>query len=150
MLLPSAPPPISGRTAPPHPLAELGERIRRYLNGEETNFEPRHLELLALESCTHFQQHVLLATYAIPRGQVATYSGIAAQLGKPYAARAVGNALAYNPFPIIIPCHRVVRADGHLGGYGGGPEMKRTLLELEGVRVSPAGIVDTHHAPRNT
>lgn len=149
-MLPNASLPLCSHIAPPHPIAELCKRIQRYISGEEIYFEQRDLDLLALECCTHFQKQVLLTTYAIPRGRVTTYSGIAARIGAPNAARAVGNALAYNPFPIIIPCHRVVRADGRLGGYGGGLEMKRALLELEGVHISPAGIVDTQYAIRNT
>ncbi|MEA3339092.1 MAG: MGMT family protein, partial [Chloroflexota bacterium] len=74
-----------------------------------------------------------------PRGWVSTYGRIAKSLGNPRAARAVGNALARNPFPIIIPCHRTIRADGRLGGFRGGVEMKRALLEMEGVEVDDVG-----------
>ncbi|MFH1910729.1 MAG: MGMT family protein, partial [Pseudomonadota bacterium] len=69
----------------------------------------------------------------IPRGRVMTYGGLAAKLGLPGGARAVGNALAGNPFPLVIPCHRVVRSGGDLGGFGGGTDMKKALLMLEGV-----------------
>jgi methylated-DNA-[protein]-cysteine S-methyltransferase len=86
-----------------------------------------------LSPLTPFQQRVLQATAAIPRGQVRTYGQIAAAIGAPGAARAVGTALARNPVPIIIPCHRVVRAGGRLGNYGaGGESMKRRLLDREG------------------
>lgn len=86
-----------------------------------------------LDCCSKFQQKVLRATSAIPRGKVSTYQCIAKQIGKPKAARAVGRALANNPFPLIIPCHRVIRSDGSLGGYQGGLKMKRALLKKEGV-----------------
>ena len=67
------------------------------------------------------------------RGKVSTYQRIAGHLDNPQAARAVGTALAHNPFPIIVPCHRAIRSDGALGGFQGGAEMKRALLEMEGV-----------------
>ena len=86
---------------------------------------------------------MLLAEYGIPRGWVSTYGRIATHLGVPGGARAVGNALGSNPFPIVIPCHRAVRADGRLGGFRGGVEMKRALLTMEGVEVSQAGKVLT-------
>ena len=89
-----------------------------------------------LSRLTDFSAKVLKQACKIPRGKVATYSGLAAKLGKPRAARAVGTALANNPFPIIIPCHRVVRADGSLGGFGGGLRMKRELLHREGVALN--------------
>ena len=62
-----------------------------------------------------------------------TYGGLAAAVGVPGGARAVGNVMAGNPFPLVIPCHRVIRSDGSLGGFGGGLPMKRALLEMEGV-----------------
>lgn len=98
------------------------------------------MEMVALELCGEFQRRVLLAEYGIPRGWVSTYGRIARHIGSPGAARAVGTALAENPFPIIIPCHRAVRADGTLGGYQGGKEMKRALLEMEGVEFKGAGV----------
>ncbi len=101
------------------------------------------LEVLALETCTDFQRQVLPAEHGIPRGWVSTYGRIARHLGKAGGARAVGNALANNPFPILIPCHRAIRSDGTLGGYQGGIDMKRALLEREGIRISPAGRVLT-------
>ncbi len=99
------------------------------------------LDLAGMDLCSEFQQQVLGAVHAIPRGSVSTYRRIAAQLGHPQTARAVGTALAANPFPILVPCHRVIRSDGTLGGYGGGLPMKRALLESEGVRFDPAGRV---------
>ncbi len=97
------------------------------------------LNLARLDLCPEFRRRVMGAVHAIPRGSVSTYRRIAAHLGKPGASRAVGTALATNPFPILVPCHRVIRSDGTLGGYGGGLPMKRALLESEGVRFDGAG-----------
>jgi methylated-DNA-[protein]-cysteine S-methyltransferase len=121
-------------------IAELGERVRRFLEGDAVDFD---LGLLALERCSPFQRAVLLAEHGIPRGWVSTYGRIAAHLGVPGGARAVGRALSRNPFPIVVPCHRAIRSDGHLGGFQGGREMKQALLELEGVEVAPPGKVTT-------
>jgi len=124
-----------------HPaIAELGGQIRDFLEGQPIQFA---LHSVALESCTEFQQSVLIAEHGIPRGWVSTYGLIAAHLGVERGARAVGTALARNPFPLIIPCHRAIRSDGSLGGYQGGLTMKRRLLELEGVLVSARGKVIT-------
>jgi O-6-methylguanine DNA methyltransferase len=80
---------------------------------------------------TEFQHKVWAALRTIPAGETATYGDIAAQVGEPGAARAVGMANASNPIPLIVPCHRVVRAGGKLGGYGGGLPLKRDLLDHE-------------------
>jgi len=112
--------------------------MQRYLGGQAVELP---LDLIYLEACSGFQRRVLLAEYAVPRGRVSSYGRLAAGLGAPSAARAVGSALARNPFPIIIPCHRTVRSDGDLGGFRGGLDMKRALLELEGVELTPAGTV---------
>jgi methylated-DNA-[protein]-cysteine S-methyltransferase len=85
----------------------------------------------------------LRAEHGIPRGSVSTYQRIAKLLGNRNATRAVGGALANNPFPIIIPCHRAIRSDGTLGGYQGGLKMKRALLEMEGVFFNALGRVLT-------
>jgi methylated-DNA-[protein]-cysteine S-methyltransferase len=124
----------------PPAITGLGEYMQRFLGGDAVDFDP---SLLAFERCSEFQKSVLLAEHKIPRGWVSTYGRIAQSLGVPGGARAVGNALSRNPFPIIIPCHRTVRADGQLGGFRGGVKMKRALLELEGVEISPAGKVLT-------
>jgi methylated-DNA-[protein]-cysteine S-methyltransferase len=81
-----------------------------------------------------FAGHVLRATARIPFGHVSSYREVAADAGSPNAYRAAGNALGSNPIPIVVPCHRVLHAGGGLGGYTGGLERKRFLLDLEGVR----------------
>ena len=121
-------------------LDDLRERMQRFLGGEPTHFD---LDLLALEQCAGFQRQVLLAEFQVPRGWVTTYGRLARHVGVPGGARAAGGALAHNPFPIVIPCHRAIRSDGHLGGFQGGLAMKRGLLELEGVTITPAGAVLT-------
>ena len=112
--------------------------IREFLAGKDVAFP---LDLAALAERPAFQQAVLRAEHAIPRGSVSTYGLIARHIGNPKGTRAVGNALATNPFPLIVPCHRAVRSDGSLGGFQGGPSMKRALLEREGVPFDKAGRV---------
>lgn len=86
-----------------------------------------------LSGCSPFAQQVLAACRAIPRGETRTYGELAAAVGKPGAARAVGTVMRRNPVPLLIPCHRVVRSDGVIGNYNmGGPAVKRRLLEMEG------------------
>lgn len=119
-------------------VAELGERMQQFLAGEAVDFG---LELIALERCSEFQSRVLVAEHEIPRGWVSTYGRIARRLQVPGGARAVGRALARNPFPIIIPCHRAIRSNGEMGGYQGGLDMKRVLLELEGIELTRRGRV---------
>ena len=84
-----------------------------------------------LDGLTPFTRAVLKITARIPYGEVRSYRWLAGQLGKPKASRAVGNALARNPIPVIIPCHRVVRSDGTIGGFALGPGWKKRLLALE-------------------
>src|SRR6266480_7659314 len=111
------------------PPADLARRIEDQLSGK------RRLRF-DLRGLTPFSQEVLHKTLEIPRGQVRPYGWIAREIGHPAAVRAVGTALANNPIPYFIPCHRVVRADGVIGNYGGGgPEAKKAILTLEGVRV---------------
>jgi O-6-methylguanine DNA methyltransferase len=89
---------------------------------------------LDLAQLPDFERQVLMKTLEIPRGEVRPYAWVAAELGRPLAVRAVGNALARNPIPFVIPCHRVVRSDGRIGNYGaGGPASKRALLQSEGL-----------------
>jgi methylated-DNA-[protein]-cysteine S-methyltransferase len=118
--------------------SDVACRIKAFLSGCDARFG---LEEIRLDLCSPFQASVLRAEYGIPRGRVSTYNLIARHLGKPSAARAVGRGLATNPFPIIIPCHRAVRCDGAIGGYQGGPAMKRALLEMEGIKFDASGKV---------
>ena len=88
-----------------------------------------------LRGLSEFERAVLLKALEIPPGEVRPYSWIAREIGHPEAVRATGSALAKNPVPLLIPCHRVVRSDGHIGNYSlGGPRNKRTLLESEGAQ----------------
>ncbi|HEX9848436.1 MAG TPA: methylated-DNA--[protein]-cysteine S-methyltransferase [Acidimicrobiia bacterium] len=88
-----------------------------------------------LRSVTRFQQEVLRTTATIPKGEVRPYGWVANEVQRPRAVRAVGSAVARNPIPLIIPCHRVVRTDGHIGNYSlGGPHYKIELLEHEGAK----------------
>lgn len=121
---------------------EICRRIRDHLAGDAIDIRLENLDFGGLKG---FSRRVLTATGKIPRGNVMTYGRLAASVGVPSGARAVGNAMAGNPFPLVIPCHRVVRRDGSLGGFGGGPEMKKTLLELEGVAFDPRGRVLPAH-----
>jgi len=108
---------------------QLGE----YLKGRRTSFT---LEV-DLRHVTAFQRSVLQAASAVPRGQVVTYGQIGQRIGRPRAARAIGQALGSNPIPIVVPCHRVLASDGSLGGYSGrgGIRTKRRLLLLEGALI---------------
>ena len=112
------------------PPAELAAKIEDQLEGKRRmRFDLRGL--------TPFSQAVLHKTLQIPRGQVRPYGWVAREIGHPAAVRAVGTALANNPIPYFIPCHRVVRSDGVIGNYGGGgPEAKKNILSLEGVQLA--------------
>ncbi|MSQ26564.1 MAG: methylated-DNA--[protein]-cysteine S-methyltransferase [Dehalococcoidia bacterium] len=110
------------------PTPALARAVQRFI--ESGRFRGK----LDLSGVPPFQQRVLLQALEIPRGEVRTYQWLAQAVGQPRAARAVGTAMAHNPIPILIPCHRVVRSDYRIGEYGcGGPAKKRELLQLEGV-----------------
>jgi methylated-DNA-[protein]-cysteine S-methyltransferase len=111
----------------PKRLDAAAREIGEYFAGRRTVFD------LPLDfSLSHgFRQVVQQQLPQIGYGKTRSYGEVAAMVGKPKAVRAVGTACATNPVPIVVPCHRVVRADGTLGGYAGGPEAKRTLLTLE-------------------
>jgi methylated-DNA-[protein]-cysteine S-methyltransferase len=119
-------------------MSELGDALQAFLEGESVWFSLRAVDWSV---CSPFQRAVLKAEHAIPRGRVSTYGLIAAAIGVPRGARAVGGALATNPFPLIVPCHRAITSDGGLGGYQGGAAMKRALLLSEGVEVTARGRV---------
>ncbi len=126
------------RTGSCREMDALAASILRFLKGEPVRFS---LDITTIGARPAFQRAVLCAEHGIPRGRVSTYGLIAAHLGDRQAARAVGHALATNPFPIIVPCHRAVQSGGGLGGFQGGPAMKRALLEREGIPFDGAGRV---------
>jgi O-6-methylguanine DNA methyltransferase len=107
---------------------EIARELREYAEGKRRQFTLP----LDWSRVKPFQREVLRATDSIRFGETRTYAWIAQQIGKPRAARAVGRALATNPLPIVLPCHRVLGSDGGLHGYGGGLPLKHKLLELEG------------------
>jgi len=117
---------------------EIADKITLFLKGENIHFS---LEIVDFDLLKPFQKSVLVAEHGIPRGWVSTYQRLANQIGNPKAARAVGNALKNNPFPIIIPCHRAIKSDGTLGGFQGGIRVKRKLLDFEGIKFSSRGRV---------
>jgi len=118
----------------------VADDIETFFEGEDIRFS---LEIVRMDLCSEFQQEVLRAEHGIPRGAVSTYQRMARHVGRPRGARAVGNALATNPFPIIIPCHRAIRTDLTVGGYQGGIKIKRTLLQMEGIDFNETGHVTT-------
>lgn len=110
------------------------EQLQEYFAGQRHDFD---LPLAPVG--TEFRRQVWAALQEIPYGRTVSYAQIAARLGlAPGASRAVGTANGANPIPIVVPCHRVIGADGSLTGYAGGLERKRTLLDLEGVASTPA------------
>jgi methylated-DNA-[protein]-cysteine S-methyltransferase len=129
---------LNSRTSSCANIDDVAVKIQRLFTGEAIDFS---LDLVDLSLCSGFQQRVLRSEHRIPRGRVSSYQLIAEHLGKRKGARAVGNALASNPFPLIVPCHRAIRSDRYLGGYQGGLVMKRALLELEGIPFDDAGRV---------
>ena len=113
------------------PLLLQAEReLEEYFAGRRTAFSVP----LSMHG-TPFQMEVWAALRAIPYGETRSYGELARRIGRPGACRAVGMANHVNPLPILVPCHRVVGADGHLTGYAGGLDVKKYLLELEGVHV---------------
>lgn len=122
--------------SPPQWVLEVCERLQSYAAGNDERFDEVPLDLSHL---TRFQNQVVKACRAIRRGRVRTYGELAASVGTPGAARAVGSVMAKNRFPIIIPCHRVVGSSGSLGGFSadGGITVKRRMLEMEGVALKP-------------
>jgi len=111
-------------------LSDLVAEVQAYFRGEPAWFEVE----LDLGGISSFRRRVLEACRSIPRGQTASYAELARQAGSPRATRAAGSAMAHNPCPLVIPCHRVVRSDGSLGGFSStrGVRQKQRLLMLEG------------------
>jgi methylated-DNA-[protein]-cysteine S-methyltransferase len=115
--------------ASPTTLDPWRRELDEYFAGRRHGFEAP----LDWAQMAPFQRRILRATAAIPFGETSTYAGVATGAGSPRGSRAAGNALGANPLPIIVPCHRVLRSGGGLGGYTGGLPRKHVLLELEGV-----------------
>jgi methylated-DNA-[protein]-cysteine S-methyltransferase len=129
---------IADRVSPrvleaPAPLDRARSELDRYFEGRLTEFD---LEL-DWRLSHDFRRRALRAVNRIPYGQTRTYTDVARSAGNERAVRAAGTACGRNPIPIVVPCHRVLRSGGGLGGYGGGLPMKEALLELEGVHGSP-------------
>ncbi|MGP8079250.1 MAG: methylated-DNA--[protein]-cysteine S-methyltransferase [Dehalococcoidales bacterium] len=113
----------------PDAFSDITQRFQDYYSGEKTLFP----DALDFSGATTFQKQVWQTTWLIPYGETRSYGWVAAQIGKPRAARSVGQSLGKNPFLIIVPCHRVIAGDGTLGGFGCGLPAKQQLLELEHV-----------------
>ncbi len=110
-------------------MTAITKACQAYLAGKHVNLQGYDIRLQGL---TPFERSVLVATREIPRGHVVTYSALAERVGRPRAQRAVGNALAKNPIPLFVPCHRVI-GKGGIGGFSCGRDVKVRLLQLEGV-----------------
>jgi methylated-DNA-[protein]-cysteine S-methyltransferase len=115
-----------GWTESAAPFAEARSQLDEYFAGERTTFDVQ-----LAPAGAPFELEVWRALQSIPYGETVSYGEIARRVGQPAAARAVGTANGRNPIAVIVPCHRVIGADGSLTGYGGGLERKRLLLELE-------------------
>jgi methylated-DNA-[protein]-cysteine S-methyltransferase len=114
------------------PLDDVRRELDEYFEGRRTAFD------LPLDvRVAPFHEQVLNRLARVPYGTTTTYGSLAAQVGRPRAARAVGTVMNRNPLPIVLPCHRVVGANGSLTGYAGGLDRKRTLLAFEGAVVGP-------------
>jgi methylated-DNA-[protein]-cysteine S-methyltransferase len=122
--------PRAQTTKDPQALADVVSQLRQYFAGRRCAFRLA----VDISGLTPFQRSVLELTSRIAPGQVWTYGRVAEELGRSESSRAVGQALARNPVPIVIPCHRVIASDGGMGGYSGGSgiQAKRWLLQLEG------------------
>ncbi|HUV67905.1 MAG TPA: methylated-DNA--[protein]-cysteine S-methyltransferase [Sedimentisphaerales bacterium] len=109
----------------------MQEQITAYFEGSRVSFSPEIP--VALDGLSEFSRLVLTTCRNVEFGQTVTYSDLAKRLGRPAASRAVGGALARNPLPLLIPCHRVIRSDGKMGGFSapGGISLKKKMLELE-------------------
>jgi O-6-methylguanine DNA methyltransferase len=125
--------PAPGRRVESDARGEWGDLLARYFDGEQVAF-PLDLErFLEAHGFTAFERDVLRALWRVPYGRAVSYGDLAAAAGRPHAYRAAGSVMARNPLPVILPCHRVVHADGTLGPYGDDPTWKPRLLRLEGM-----------------
>ena len=123
----------SARGAPCAKCQPVSEAFQRYFDGDGTALEHLTVDLALASSEFHRDVYETLRRMA-PPGVTTTYGELALAAGRPGAARAVGTAMGRNPVPLVVPCHRVLASGGGLGGYGGGLDMKRFLLAIEGVR----------------
>jgi len=114
--------PRKGHAPPP-----LIKELRDYFEKGREEFTQK----ISLTAGTEFDRKVWLALKEIPFGETRTYKWLAEKIGRPSAFRAVGQSLSRNPIPILLPCHRIIESDGSLGGYSGGVDIKRRLLEIE-------------------
>ncbi len=124
---------IKYATLSPYRFKDLIKRLKAYFSGHKVLF-PDELDLSAT---TRFQREVWQAGRLIPYGETRSYGWLAEKVAKPGAGQAIGQAMSKNRLPIIIPCHRVIAGDGSLGGFTGGLDMKRRLLQLETPVTSP-------------
>ena len=139
-----AKPPKQSKTCQPEidALQQICRLIREYFNGRPIS---PPWQRLAMTHLTELQRKVLYETAKIPYGSLKTYKQIAEAIGRPRAYRFVGSALGRNPFPLIVPCHRVIRNDGNIGNFGAGPAIKQWLIEFESGK--PQGLqLDVRHA----
>jgi len=113
-------------------VTQLSEKIENYCQGKNEEFS---LDIFDFSQIPKFRKDVYFALFKTKRGETLSYSELALISGYPKAARAVGTAMKNNPFPFIIPCHRVIKSDGRLGGFFGAEEMKRKLIELESGKI---------------
>lgn len=121
-------------------LDQARTQLAEYFRGERAIFQLP----VDLHDCTPFERDVLAATATIPYGEVRSYKWLAERVGRPGASRAIGNALHKNPVPVIVPCHRIVKSDGSLGGYAFGAAWKTRLLALEQATAPFVGCSSTH------
>ncbi len=119
-------------------VAKFARDLQVFTEGRAVSFDTSVLDMSRVPP---FHRKVLRALGRISTGSVSSYGTIAARTGAPGGARAAGQGCANNPFPLVFPCHRVIRSDGSLGGFGGGLKLKRALLEMEGVRFDKNGKV---------
>ncbi|HEX7533950.1 MAG TPA: methylated-DNA--[protein]-cysteine S-methyltransferase [Syntrophales bacterium] len=119
-------------------MKQVCRSIQELAAGRDATFSEKALDM---KVCGEFQRRVLSRVMQIQKGKVSTYGRLAEKSRALKGGRAVGNALAMNPYPLLIPCHRVIRSDGSLGGFGGGLKMKKELLLMEGITFDPKGRV---------
>lgn len=137
--------PNSTKTNTPKKLKRIIKELKKYFNEKEAYFS---LDYLNMDKLTEFQREVLTAQFNTKKGTINSYASLAKAVNRPKAYRAVGSALARNPFPIIIPCHRTIKSDRTIGGFGGyktGLNSKQILLEIEGIEVEGRRILSESH-----